>query len=124
MDGGIDLEYSNYFGLKPQEEVQKLIGLRPEGYLPVGAAVLVKTGNEKIPYMISAHTMVNPGPVDSSNAFFAMSAILQVAHRHKYIVKKVFCPGLATGVGQVPYESAAKEMARAYRKWKQKYING
>ena len=124
MDGGIDLEYTNYFGLKPQEEIQKLIHLRPEGHLPVGAAVLVETGYEKIPYMISAPTMVNPGPVDASNVFFAMSAILQIAYKNKNIVKKIFCPGLATGVGRVPYDSATKEMANAYNKWKQKYIDG
>ena len=27
MDGGIDLHYTNYFGVKPQEEIQKLIKL-------------------------------------------------------------------------------------------------
>jgi len=121
MDGGIDLEYTNYFGLKPQEEIQKKIFLRPEGYLPVGSAVLVETGDNKIPYMISAPTMLSPGPVNSSNAFFAMSAILQVAYKNKHIVQKVFCPGLATGIGRVPYDQAAEEMAHAYGKWRQKY---
>jgi O-acetyl-ADP-ribose deacetylase (regulator of RNase III) len=121
MDGGIDLAYTDYFGLKPQEEIQKKISLRPEGYLPVGSAVLVVTGDNKIPYLISAPTMLSPGPVDSSNAFFAMSAILQVAHKNNHIVQKVFCPGLATGIGRVPYVQAAGEMAHAYGKWRQKY---
>ena len=49
MDGGIDQQYTDYFGLKPQEEVQALIRQRSDGYLPVGAAVLVKTGNKRIP---------------------------------------------------------------------------
>lgn len=118
MDGGIDLQYTNYFGMRPQEEIQKLIQVRPEGYLPVGAAVLVETGNEKIPYMISAPTMLNPGPVAASNAFFAMSAILQIAHKYEDIVKKLYCPGLATGVGRVQCEIAAQEMALAFRKWR------
>jgi len=124
MDGGIDLQYTNFFGLKPQQEIQELITLRAENCLPVGTAVLVKTGNEKIPYMISAPTMISPGPVNASNAFFAMSAILQVAHINQNIVKKVFCPGLATGIGRVPYENAAHEMAFAYRKWREKHDNG
>ncbi|WP_419662921.1 hypothetical protein [Desulfosarcina variabilis] len=29
----------------------------------------------------------------------------------------VYCPGLATGIGQVPAETAAQEMASAYRKF-------
>ena len=56
MDGGIDLVYTEYFGPRLQEEVQRAVGRRPEGYLPVGAAVLVKTGHQRIPYMISAPT--------------------------------------------------------------------
>lgn len=120
MDGGIDLEYTEYFGLTPQDEIQKLIALRPEGYLPVGAAVLVKTGHKKIPYMISAPTMVQPGIVYAVNVFFAMSAILQVISQHKNSIKKVYCPGLATGIGRVPYETAAMEMAMAYHKWKKR----
>ena len=120
MDGGIDHIYTNYFGIKPQEEIQKLISLRPEGQLPIGAAVMVQTGNKKIPYMISAPTMIGPEPVPPSNAFFAMSAILQNATKNKKLVKKVFCPGLTTGVGQVPCKDAAREMADAYSKWKTK----
>ncbi len=120
MDGGIDLLYTSYFGMQPQENIQNLISKRSEGFLPVGVAVFVETGNEKIPYMISAPTMVNPGPVDASNVFFAMSAILQVAQNNKQLIKKLFCPGLATGTGRVPYAYASEEMAFAYRKWMEK----
>lgn len=120
MDGGIDLLYTNHFGLKPQTEIQKLISMREEGFLPVGSAVLVETGDNKIPYMISAPTMFTPGPVSASNVFFAMSAILQIAHKNQEVISKVFCPGLATGTGRVAYNIAAKEMASAYRKWKTK----
>ena len=120
MDGGIDLLYTEYFGLKPQEELQRKIQNRPEGYLPVGAALLVPTGHKKIPYMIAAPTMMTPGPVSCVNSFFAMSALLQVAHKNRDIVKKVFCPGLATGTGRVSPGLAAREMAHAYRKWKNK----
>ena len=122
MDGGIDQQYTDYFGLKPQEEVQALIRQRPDGYLPVGAAVLVKTGNKKIPYLISAPTMVTPGPVDAANVFFAMSAILKIAYTNRKLVNKVYCPGLATGVGCVPVGIAAKEMASAYKKVSERYI--
>lgn len=117
MDGGIDRIYTQFFGVKPQEEIRKKIAFRPEGYLPVGAAVFVETGNERIPYMISAPTMSGPEAVRLENCFFAMSAMLKEAERHSSVVTEVYCPGLATGIGQVQPETAAKEMASAYRKW-------
>jgi O-acetyl-ADP-ribose deacetylase (regulator of RNase III) len=76
-------------------------------------------GNEKIPYMISAPTMIIPEIVDKVNVYFAMSAILKIAHSNSNIVKKVFCPGLATRTGGVLPIDAANEMANCYKK-----ING
>lgn len=122
MDGGIDRLYTDFFGLRPQTEVQERIARRPEGLLPVGAAELVETGHARIPFMIAAPTMVSPDPVDRANAFFAMSAVLQTAAKHPSLVRKVFCPGLATGTGRVAPEFAAEEMAHAYRKWKKKAL--
>ncbi len=118
MDGGIDRQYTDFFGLRPQTEIQECIAQRPEGFLPVGAAVLVRTGHQRIPYMISAPTMFLPEPVRSSNCFFAMSAILKTAYANRDVVEKVYCPGLATGTGRVAPEIAAKEMAAAYQKWR------
>jgi O-acetyl-ADP-ribose deacetylase (regulator of RNase III) len=117
MDGGLDRQYTDFFGLRPQEEVQKRISQRTEGYLPVGSAIFVKTGNKKIPYMISAPTMIGPGPVGKENCFFAMSALLKEADRHSKYITKIFCPGLATGIGHVAPEDSAIEMANAYKKW-------
>lgn len=121
MDGGIDQLYTGYFGYRPQAAIQEAIQKRPEGYLPVGAAVLVNTGDGRIPYMIAAPTMISPTRVRGHNCFFAMSAMLQIAWRHQDIVRSVFCPGLATGIGGVPYAEAAREMAFAYKKWCRKY---
>jgi len=58
-----------------EQEIQRLITRRSEGYLPVGSGLLVKTGNNKIPYMICAPTMITPEAVEPFNAYFAMSAI-------------------------------------------------
>jgi O-acetyl-ADP-ribose deacetylase (regulator of RNase III) len=115
MDGGIDRDYSNRFGLGMQNRVFEAIAERPEGKLPVGAAVVIETGDAKIPWLVCAPTMVTPGPVPKSHAFFAMAAALTAAQRHQ--IQKLFCPGLATGIGCVPPEEAAAEMAAAYRKW-------
>lgn len=117
MDGGIDRLYTEYFGLQPQTEVQRAIERRDEGYLPVGASVLVETGHHTIPYMISAPTMLTPGAIPPSNCFFAMSAVLMSAERNSSIVKKVYCPGLGTMTGRLSPDIAAREMANAYRKW-------
>ncbi len=117
MDGGIDRQYTDYFGLRHQTEIQAKIALRREGYLPVGTAVLVKTGHPKIPFMIAAPTMETPGPVSAVNCFFTMSAVLNVAYANREIISKVYCPGLATGTGRVAPEIAAREMGDAYRKW-------
>lgn len=117
MDGGLDGQYAAYFGPALQAEVQRRIAMRPDGMLPVGASLLVPTGHVRIPFMIIAPTMPGPGTVDAKNAFFAMAAILNVASQHRDVVTKVYCPGLATGIGGVRADSAAGEMANAWRKW-------
>lgn len=118
MDGGIDRLYTEFFGFKPQEEIQRHIATRSEGYLPVGTAVVVPTGHKRIPYMISAPTMMSPGAVPASNCFFAMAAILNAASRNPREISRVYCPGLATLTGRVEEELAADEMAKAYAKWR------
>src|SRR5262249_58336396 len=50
MDGGIDLAYLHFFGMRLQEVVYQAIARRPEGHVPVGAAELVRTGHQRIPY--------------------------------------------------------------------------
>lgn len=121
MDGGIDRIYTEYFGLRPQTELQSAISRLHAGELAVGASLVVSTGHERIPYLISAPTMVTPGPVPKENAFYAMSAVLNAATQHEDILEEVYCPGLCTDVGEVDADDAAEEMAFAYRKWKQRY---
>jgi O-acetyl-ADP-ribose deacetylase (regulator of RNase III) len=118
MDGGIDALYTEHFGSRPQIEIQDQIARLSSGYLRVGQALLVSTGDPRIPHMISAPTMIVPEPVPASNCFFAMSAILRTASLHPQVVTDVFCPGLCTGTGLVPPDDAAREMALAYTKFK------
>lgn len=116
MDGGIDSSYIQLFGLTVQQSLQERINTRPEGYLPIGCAELILTNHSRVPYLIAAPTMVTPEAVPSRNCFYAMIAILNLASRHSHITK-VYCPGLGTGVGCVPLQLAAQEMATAYRRW-------
>lgn len=67
MDGGIDRLYTDYFGLQLQARLQAQIDETRGGKLEVGAALLLRTGDQRIPFLISAPTMVNPGPVGPEN---------------------------------------------------------
>ncbi len=96
MDGGIDLLYLQYFGMQVQDRVLDAISRRQEGYLPVGASLVVKTDHPKIPYLVVSPAMLVPEPVPPANSFFAMSAALRAASSHAGITR-VYCPGLGTG---------------------------
>ena len=61
MDGGIDRAYRDYFGIRIEQTVQAQISQRAEKYLPVGEAILVDTGDDRIPRMICAPTMISSG---------------------------------------------------------------
>lgn len=117
MDGGIDRLYVDFFGQQLQRTVTEAISRQPEGTLLVGAALLVPTGHERIPLLVVAPTMMLPGPTTAAHVFFAMSAILQLADRHRDRLTELYCPGLGTGIGRVPFEDAAAEMAAAYGRW-------
>lgn len=118
MDGGIDAAYRAFFGAQIESRVQDAVTRRPEGYLPVGASLVVRTGNERVPYLIVAPTMTVPEQVESRNSYRAMRAILRIAGADAEVGRDIYCPGLATGVGMVPPENAAAMMAEAYRDWK------
>lgn len=113
MDGGIDRAYAAFFGTKFEKHVYDVIARRPEGFLPVGAAEIVATGHDRIPYVILAPTMLMPEHVPASHAYRALRAAIRVAAR-KRDIEDVYCPGLATGVGGASPADAAREMAAAY----------
>jgi O-acetyl-ADP-ribose deacetylase (regulator of RNase III) len=116
MDGGIDAAYAEAIP-NVQRLVRDAIARRPEGHLPLGAAVLVRVPHARIGYVIAATTMEMPEAVDAANAYRAMRAVLRVAASAPEHVRSVYCPGLCTGVGMVPAEDAAAAMASAYADW-------
>jgi O-acetyl-ADP-ribose deacetylase (regulator of RNase III) len=118
MDGGIDAAYRAFFGAQIERRVQDAVTQRPEGHLPVGASLVIRTGHQRVPFLIVAPTMTVPERVESGNCYRAMRAVLRIVNEE--IGRDVYCPGLATGVGMVPPENAAAEMARAYSDWKRK----
>jgi len=119
MDGcGIDESYIDRFGNSIQDRARDAIARRSEGCLPIGAGVLIDTGDAQIPRMIVVSAMDTPGSVDAAHAFFAMSGVLRTAKLHAGVVSDVYCPGLATGLGGVRAEAASREMKRAYAEWR------
>jgi hypothetical protein len=60
MDGGIDLAYRNFFGMKVQHRVRGKIHADHFGELPVGQAVIVETDHPLLPFLIVAPTMRVP----------------------------------------------------------------
>ncbi len=118
MDGGADSAYRDFFGEQIERQVQTAILRLPEGHLPVGASLVVRTDHPRVPYLIVAPTMTMPEVVEPRNCYRAMRALLRVAGENVDVGRIVFSPGLATGVGRVAPEVAALMMAEAYRDWK------
>lgn len=116
MDGGLDLHISEKFGWHLQDELQAKIASLDEKELLIGKSITLATGNEKIPYLISAPTMRVPMSFNiatSVNSYLAMKAIL-IACKNNEIIKTVAIPGLATGCGRMPFHIASNQMFLAY----------
>jgi O-acetyl-ADP-ribose deacetylase (regulator of RNase III) len=118
MDGGIDLAYSLHFGWELQKHLQDEIGRSFDGFLPVGAAVVVPTNETRIPWLISAPTMETPQAIERTrNVFLAMRAVIKAAFLHNSKststgatpIHDILIPGLGTGIGEMdPIEAAAQ----------------
>jgi O-acetyl-ADP-ribose deacetylase (regulator of RNase III) len=123
MDGGIDLAIRNYFGMKLQYRVNKVIQKDYYGEQLVGTSIIVETENEHHPFLAHTPTMRVPKDISKTdNVYNAMFAMLRAVANHNknthYRINKVLCPGLGTLTGQVPYSEAARQMAVAYHNFK------
>ncbi|MES2776109.1 MAG: macro domain-containing protein [Bacteroidota bacterium] len=117
MDGGLDHALSERFGWDLEKKLQKIIKELPEGELLVGKAMLLETGDKKVPFLISAPTMRIPTNfnIDTSvNAYLAMKAIL-IKAKSELQISSVAIPGLCTGVGRMQPMIAARQMFQAYK---------
>jgi O-acetyl-ADP-ribose deacetylase (regulator of RNase III) len=83
MDGGIDLAYRNFFGMKVQHRVRGKIHADHFGELPVGQAVIVETDHPLLPFLIVAPTMRVPDRIgDTVNVYLAFRAALIPVIQH------------------------------------------
>ena len=114
MGGGVDLVYRNHFGREIERRVQAKIQQTFGNYLPIGEPVLVETGSTVIPHLITAPTMFLPEPTTDGTVYLAMAAVLKLARSRADVLESIFCPGMGTGVGRLPFAAAASAMAKAY----------
>ena len=127
MDGGIDAWYRWRFGDKIQDSVRLAILRYWHGELPVGAAEIVETNDDEVPFLIAAPTMRVPMILgtESVNPYLAMRAVIMLVREGRFRdgdfqgndikshVKRIALPGLGTGVGKVPGEMAAHQIKEA-----------
>ncbi|HUG67037.1 MAG TPA: macro domain-containing protein [Pirellulaceae bacterium] len=116
MDGGLDAALSERFGWNLQTDLQQQIQQLRERELLVGKALVIPTNDSRIPWLIAAPTMRVPMSFNiatSINAYLAMKAILIAVQTHPEI-DTVAIPGLCTGVGRMPPQTASKQMSAAY----------
>jgi O-acetyl-ADP-ribose deacetylase (regulator of RNase III) len=120
MDGGVDAAITRFFGYALMQRVQQRILDEFLGEQPVGTSLIVETGKAKHPFVAHTPTMRVPMPISrTDNVYTAMWAMLLAVRRHNLHadqqIEIVVCPGLGTGVGQMPFREAARQMALAYR---------
>jgi len=117
MDGGVDNVISLRLGWDLQLDLQKKIKQLPEGELLVGKALTIETGDDLIPYLISAPTMrvpMNFNISTSINAYLAMKAVLIETKKHPKI-EYVAILGFCTGIGKMKHRIAAMQMFQAFK---------
>jgi O-acetyl-ADP-ribose deacetylase (regulator of RNase III) len=111
MDGGVDAAISRFFGEALMYRVQQRVIEEYLGEQPVGTSLIVETGHRIYPFLAHTPTMRVPMPISSTdNVYLAMWAMLLAVRRHNLLSEKqisvVACPGLGTGVGQMPHAEA------------------
>jgi len=120
MDGGLDLAIRDRLGWEVQHRVQREILARFHGELPVGAAVIVETGQGTWPWLVAAPTMRVPENVAGTlNPYLAFrAALLEVRALNASgaaSIRSLLCPGLGTSIGGVDPVRCAVQMRMALR---------
>ncbi|EDX74839.1 Appr-1-p processing enzyme family protein [Coleofasciculus chthonoplastes PCC 7420] len=119
MDGGMDAEILQFFGRSLMTKVQQYILEEFLGEQPVGTSFILETGHPKHPFLAHTPTMRVPMSIAGTDIpYIAMWAMLLAVRRHNQNatrkIDQIACPGLGTGIGRIPYDEAARQMAVAY----------
>ncbi len=120
MDGGIDAAITRFFGLDLERRVQRTILADYLGEQPIGTSFVIETGHPQHPFLAHTPTMRVPMTIKGTDVpYTAMWAMLLAVRKHNHdrpdrAIQTIACPGMGTGIGQVPYGEAARLMALAY----------
>ena len=130
MDGGMDAAITSFFGKSLEATVQQRILEDYLGEQPVGTSLIVETGHSQHPFLAHTPTMRVPMKIEGTDVpYVAMWAMLLAIRQHNKHssrqIESVVCPGLGTGIGNVPYREAARQMSLAYDRflYPPKWIN-
>jgi O-acetyl-ADP-ribose deacetylase (regulator of RNase III) len=124
MTAGIDAAVVRYFGPQLMERVQQRILDEYLGEQPVGTAFVVPTGDPERPFIAHAPTMRVPGSIEGTDKVYSATwAALLAVHAHNLHaddrIETVAFPALGTGFGGVPFDEAARQMAAAWRHYRE-----
>ncbi len=124
MTAGIDAAVVRVFGEDLMTRVQHRIMDEYFGEQPVGTAFVIPTGNSSIPFLAHAPTMRVPGNIDGTDKVYAATwaALLAITAHNRISDEKIEVvgfPAMGTGFGGVPFDEAARQMAAAYRHYRE-----
>jgi O-acetyl-ADP-ribose deacetylase (regulator of RNase III) len=124
MTAGIDAAVVHFFGDELMRRVQQRVLDQFFGEQPVGTAFIVPTGHPDIPFLAHAPTMRVPGNIEGTDKVYAATwAALLAVHAHNLTadrkIEVVAFPAMGTGFGGVPFDEAARQMAVAYRHYRE-----
>ena len=119
MDGGIDAAITAFFGIQLMERVQQRILDDYLGEQSVGTSFIIETGNPQYPFLAHTPTMRVPMQIIGTDIpYIAMWAMLLAVRQYNKTainpIVKIACPGLGTGIGRIPPQESARQMALAY----------
>jgi O-acetyl-ADP-ribose deacetylase (regulator of RNase III) len=119
MDGGMDAAITRFFGVELERRVQQRILVDYLGEQPIGTSFIIATGHPKHPFLAHTPTMRVPMVIRGTDiSYVAMWAMLLAVRQFNQTsdqpIRTVVCPGLGTGIGQIPPAEAARQMAVAY----------
>lgn len=124
MTAGIDAAVVRALGEPLMQRVQHRIMDEFFGEQPIGTAFVLPTGHPPVPYLCHAPTMRVPGGIDGTDKVYnATWAALLAIHAHnrrsEEAIEVAAFPAMGTGFGGVPYSEAARQMAAAYRHYRE-----
>jgi O-acetyl-ADP-ribose deacetylase (regulator of RNase III) len=124
MNAGIDAAVVRRFGEGFMQRVQHRIMDQFFGEQPVGTAFILSTDDPALPFVAHAPTMRVPGSIEGTDKVYTATwaALLAIQAHNQTNAQRITVaafPAMGTGFGGVPFGEAARQMAAAYRHYRE-----